>query len=95
MCPIMIMNECHICTEKKILIQLPLCRHKICNKCWYTITKLSIDKPKCPFCRTEQPVYLSHRIISWCKDILDDIHVNLIFFFLILYCIYRNQNFQV
>ena len=76
MCPIMIMNECHICTEKKI-------------------TKLSVDKPKCPFCRTEQPVYLSHRIISWCKDILDDIHVNLIFFFLILYCIYRNQNFQV
>lgn len=52
-------NTCYICTEQNIiLIQLPTCKHTLCKKCWFTIIKLSGDKPKCPYCRQVQPTKL-------------------------------------
>jgi len=36
-----IIDDCPVCLENKIMIILK-CNHKICNNCWYNITKLGL-----------------------------------------------------
>ena len=48
-------EECCICYESAIMLVLK-CNHKVCNDCWYKITKSWIDNkidyaPLCPLCR--------------------------------------------
>jgi hypothetical protein len=47
-------EECGICLENNKILILK-CNHKICNDCWYNITKYDYGtdehKPLCPFCR--------------------------------------------
>lgn len=47
-------EECCVCLENKIMIILK-CNHKVCNNCWYNITKKEMynnnQKPLCPLCR--------------------------------------------
>jgi len=47
-------EDCCVCLENKIMLILK-CNHKICNDCWYNITKEGFgnneQKPLCPLCR--------------------------------------------
>ena len=49
-----IIDDCPVCLDNKIMIILK-CNHKVCNNCWYNITKVGFDeqdyKPLCPLCR--------------------------------------------
>jgi hypothetical protein len=49
------MEDCCVCLENKIILILK-CNHKVCNDCWYNITKEGLDieeyiPPLCPLCR--------------------------------------------
>lgn len=48
------LEECCVCLENKNMLILK-CKHKICNDCWYNISKpvfQSLDKQsRCPLCR--------------------------------------------
>ena len=47
---------CYVCLENKRMIKLH-CGHKICNNCWYIITKYIIisgqRKILCPICKKD------------------------------------------
>ncbi len=47
-------EDCCVCLENKIMIILK-CNHKVCNDCWYNITKEGFGNnehnPLCPLCR--------------------------------------------
>ena len=49
-----IIDDCPVCLENKTIIILK-CNHKVCNNCWFTITKKGFGndehKPLCPLCR--------------------------------------------
>ena len=49
-----VIEDCCVCLETKNMLKLK-CNHKICNDCWYTITKkLFVNddrKQLCPLCR--------------------------------------------
>lgn len=80
---------CNICTYKRKLITLPMCSHEMCEKCWYTIKKMSIHKAKCPFCRRPEPDTYRCKCIQLIKNMNI---VNLFFVFYCVYYIYRHQN---
>ena len=40
-------EDCCVCFEKKVMVILK-CNHKLCNECWYNITKVD---SLCPLCR--------------------------------------------
>ena len=42
-------ENCCVCLENKRMIILK-CNHKVCNDCWYNITKESVDQYKCSLC---------------------------------------------
>lgn len=42
---------CCVCLEDKVMLILK-CNHKVCNECWYTITKENCGNGSlCPLCR--------------------------------------------
>lgn len=52
------LEDCCVCFENKLMLLLK-CNHKVCNDCWYKITKENFGenfgynehKPLCPLCR--------------------------------------------
>jgi hypothetical protein len=52
------LDDCPVCLENKNMLILK-CNHKVCNDCWFTITKKGFGnedvdeyKPLCPLCRS-------------------------------------------
>lgn len=48
-----IVEDCCICLDNKRMILLK-CKHRVCNDCWFNITKEALlcnQNPVCPLCR--------------------------------------------
>ena len=46
-----ILEDCCVCLDNKFMIILN-CNHKVCNDCWFNITKENVKvNKKCPLCR--------------------------------------------
>jgi len=46
-------EDCCVCLENKTILILK-CNHKVCNDCWYYITRFENNEPNsrlCPLCR--------------------------------------------
>lgn len=80
---------CNICTYKRKLITLPMCSHKICEKCWHTIKKMSVAKATCPYCRRPE-----HDTYSKCIQLIKNRNMinHLFFFFYCCYYIYTSRS---
>ena len=56
------LEECPVCLEHTTKMIILKCSHKVCNDCWYHITKRGVSDeytpPLCPLCR---------RVVDWSK----------------------------
>ena len=44
-------DECHICMEKKVEVQIDACCHRMCIPCAKAVCCMPNRAPQCPFCR--------------------------------------------